>query len=90
MTSRDERFSGVKKKVLILRRVAAARAGEMIPEVEGTWPWGSSRKRVLSCLKGSKTTYTIIAIAEKQYKRSEKGPFLLYIGSLWVPPRKWN
>ena len=53
----------------------------MIPEVEGTRPWGPSSKRVPECLKGPKTTYTIIAIAEKQSKRSKKGPFSLYIGS---------
>ena len=53
----------------------------MIPEVEGIRPWGPSRKRVLKCIKGSKTTYTTIAVAEKQSKRSKKGPFLLYIGS---------
>ena len=38
----------------------------MILEVEGTRPWGPSKKRVPECLKGPKTTYTIIAIAEKQ------------------------
>ena len=53
----------------------------MIPEVEGTRPWGPSRKRVFGCLKGPKTTHTTIAIAEKQSKRSKKGPFSLYIGS---------
>ena len=57
------------------------RAGEVIPEVEGTRPRGPSRKRVSKCLKGPKTTYTTIAIAEKQSKRSKKGPFSLYIGS---------
>ena len=62
----------------------------MIPEVEGlpTMPWGPPRKRVPKCLKGPKTTYTTIAIAEKQSKRSKKGPFSLYIGSPLVPPRK--
>ena len=53
----------------------------MIPEVGGTRPWGPSRKRVPRCLKGPKTTYTTIAIAEKQSKRSKKDPFSLYIGS---------
>ena len=62
----------------------------MNPEVEGTSPWGPSRKRVLKCLKGPKTTYTPIAIAEKQSKRSKKGPFSLYIGSPRVLPRRWN
>ena len=46
----------------------------MIPEVEGTRPWGPPGKRVPRCLKGPKTTYTTIAIAEKQSKRSKKGP----------------
>ena len=55
----------------------------MIPEVEGTRPWGPSRKRVPECLKGPKATHTIIAIAEKRFKRSKKGPFSLYN---WVPP----
>ena len=67
-----------------------SRAGEMIPEVEGTRPWGHPRKRVAKCLKGPKTTYTTIAIAEKQSKRSKKGPFSLYIGPTLVLPRKWN
>ena len=53
----------------------------MIPEAEGTRPWGPSRKRALECLKSPKTTYTIIAITEKQFKRNKKGPFSLYIGS---------
>ena len=57
----------------------SARAGEMIPEVEGTRPWGPSRKRVPKCIKGPKTAYTTIAVAEKQSKRSKKGPFSLYI-----------
>ena len=51
------------------------RAGEVIPEVEGTRPRGPSRKRVPKCLKGPKTTYTTIAIAEKQSKRSKKCHF---------------
>ena len=46
----------------------------------GTRPWGLSRKKVLKCLKGPKTTYTTIAIAAKRSKRSEKGPFSLYLG----------
>ena len=53
----------------------------MIPEVEGTRPWGSSRKRVPKRIKGPKTTYTTIAVAEKQSKRSKKGLFSLYIRS---------
>ena len=47
----------------------------MIPKVEGTRPLGPSRKRVPKCIKGRKTTYTTIAVAEKQSKRSKKGPF---------------
>ena len=42
---------------------------------------GPSRKRVPKCIKGPKTTYTTIAVAEKQSKRSKKGPFSLYIRS---------
>ena len=38
----------------------------------GTRPWGPSRRRVPKCLKGPKTTYTTIAIAEKQSKRSKQ------------------
>ena len=41
---------------------------------------GALRKRVHKCLKGPKTTYTNIAVAEKQSKRSKKEPFSLYIG----------
>ena len=64
-----------------------SRAGEMIPEVEGTKPCPPPpRKRVPKCLKGPKTTYTTIATAEKQSKRSKKGPFSLYIGSPWSHP----
>ena len=51
----------------------------MIPEVEGTRPWGPSKKRVSKCIMGPKTTYTTIAVAEKQSKRIKKGPFSLYI-----------
>ena len=58
------------------------RAGEMIPEVEGTRSWGAPSKRVPTCLKGPKTTYTTIAIAEKQSKRSKKGLFRFTL----VPP----
>ena len=43
----------------------ACRAGEMIPEVERTRPWGPSKKRVPKCIMGPKTTYTTIAVAEK-------------------------
>ena len=50
----------------------------MIPEVEGTIPWGPSRKRVPKCLKGPQTTYATIVVAEKQSKRSKMGPFSLY------------
>ena len=57
----------------------------MIPEVEGTRPWGPSRKRVPKCIKGPKTIYTTIAVAEKQSKRSKKGPFSLGIGILGPP-----
>ena len=42
---------------------------------------GALEKRVPECLKWPKTTYTIIATAEKQSKKSKKGPFSLYIGS---------
>ena len=41
---------------------------------------GGPMKRVRKCLKGPKSTYTTIAIAEKQSKRSKKVPFSLYIG----------
>ena len=63
-----------------LRKTDPARAGEMIPEVRGTRPWGPPRKRVHKCLKGHKASCATIAIAEKQSKRSKKGPFSLYIG----------
>ena len=53
----------------------------MIQELGETRPWGPSRKRVPKCLKGPKTTYTTIEIAENSPKRSKKGPFLSYIGS---------
>ena len=54
----------------------------MIPEVEGTMPWGPSRKRVPKCIKGPKTTYTTISVAEKKVQEKQKGPiFVIY----WVP-----
>ena len=46
----------------------------------GTRTWGPSRKRVPKCLKGPKTTYKNIAIAEKQSKRSKNGPFCFILG----------
>ena len=52
----------------------------MIPEVRGTRPWGPSRKRAPKCLKGPKTTYTTIAIAEKQSKRSKRAHFRYTLG----------
>ena len=57
----------------------------------GTRPRGPPRKRVPKCLKGPKTTYTTIAIAEKQSKRSKKGPlthFVIYIGSFPGPTQE--
>ena len=80
----------LKGRVREARALPLGRTGEMIPEVEGTRPWGPPRKRVPMCLKGPKITYTTIAIAEKQSKRSKKGPFSVIY---WVPlvsPRKWN
>ena len=56
----------------------------MIPEVGGTRPWALEGKGP-KYLKGPKTTYTTIAIAEKQSKRSKKGPFLLYVYILGPP-----
>ena len=53
---------------LILIMGLYGKAGEMIPEVEGTRPSGPSRKRVPKCVKGPKTTDTTIRIAEKQSK----------------------
>ena len=54
----------------------------MIPDVEGTRSWEPSRKRVHKCFKGPKTTYTTIAISEKQSKRSKGLIFVIH----WVPP----
>ena len=55
----------------------------MIREVGGggTRYWGPSRKRVRKFLKEPKSTYTNIAIAEKQSNRSKKGPFCYIFGS---------
>ena len=52
----------------------------MIPEVEGTRPWGPPKKRVPKCLKGPKTTYTTIVNAEKQSKRSKRTHFSYILG----------
>ena len=41
--------------------------------------WGGGATK---CLKGHKTTNATMEIAEKQFKRSKKGPFSLYI---WSP-----
>ena len=77
--------------MMIYPHLVVGGAGEMIPEVEGTRPWGPSEERVLKCPKGPKPTYTTIAIAEKQPKRSKKGPiFAIGIFGPRVPPRKWN
>ena len=63
----------------------------MIPEVWGErLGSGPPRKRVLKCLKGPKTSYTTIAIAEKQSKRSKKGPFLLFRRRLSAKPESNN
>ena len=58
----------------------------MIPEVEGTRPWGPPRKMVPKCLKGPKITDTTIAIAEKQSKRSKKVHFRYILGPPWSLP----
>ena len=43
----------------------------MIPEVEGTRPWGPSRKRVPKYIKGPKTTYTtILKNSSREVKRA--------------------
>ena len=57
------------------------RAAEMIPEMGGLGLGGPSRKRAPKCRKGPKTTNATMTIAEKQFKRSKKDPFLSYIGS---------
>ena len=49
-------------------------------EVEGTRPWGPSRKRVPDCLKGRKTTYTIIVIAEKSPREVTRAHFRYILG----------
>ena len=51
----------------------------MIPEVEGTRPWGAPRKRVSKCIKGPKTTYTTIAVAEKNSPKEVKRAHFRYI-----------
>ena len=56
------------------------RAGEMIPEVRGTSPWGPSRKRVPKCLKGPETTYTTIAIAENSPREVKRAHFRYTLG----------
>ena len=54
----------------------------MSPEVGGGGlGLGAPEEKVPNCLKGPKTTYTTIEIAEKQSKINKKGPFSLYIGS---------
>ena len=65
---------------LSLSDCPASRAGEMIPEVEGTRPWGPSRKRVPKCIKGPKTTDATIAVTEKQSKRSKSAHFRYILG----------
>ena len=61
----------------------------MIREVGGLG-LGALEEKGPECLKGPKTTYTTLAIAEKQSKRGKKDPFSLYLESPRVPPRKWN
>ena len=67
---------------MLRNRDSLIRAGEIIREVEGTRPWGPSRKRVPKYLKGPKTTYTTIAIAEKTVKKVKRAHFVIYC----VPP----
>ena len=52
----------------------------MIPEVEGTRPWGSSRKRVPKCIKGPKTTFTTIAVAKSSPREVKMTHFRYILG----------
>ena len=52
----------------------------MITEVEGTRPWGPSRKRVLKCIKWPKTTYTTIAVAENSPREVKRAHFRYILG----------
>ena len=55
----------------------------------GTRP-GAPRKRVSKCLKGPKTTYTSISIAEKTVQEKQKGSIFVIYLSPRAPPRKLN
>ena len=57
------------------------RAGEVIPEVEGTRPWGPRGKGSPSVgIKGPKTTNTTNTVAEKQSKRRKRAHFCYILG----------
>ena len=52
----------------------------MILEVEGTRPWGPSRKRVPKCIKGPKTTYTTSAVAKNSLREVKRAHFRYILG----------
>ena len=56
------------------------RAGEMIPEVEGTRPWEPPRKRVPKCLKGPKTTNTTMNLLKNSQRELKRAHFRYILG----------
>ena len=66
--------------------IVTKRAGEMIPEVEGTRPWGPRGKGSPSVSKGPKQPMQLWQLLKKQFNRGKKGPFSLYFGSPGSPP----
>ena len=65
------------------------RAGEMIPEVEGTRPWGPRGKWSLSVSRGPKTPIQLLQLLKNSPKEVKRAYFRYILGSL-APPRRLN
>ena len=67
------------------------RAGEMIPEVEGTRPWGPRGKGSLSVSKGPKPPIQLLQLLKNSPREAKRAHFRYILGPLPpVPPRRWN
>ena len=56
------------------------RAGEMIPEVEGTRPWGPSRKRSPSVSNGPKPPIQILQLLKNSPRERKRAHFRYILG----------
>ena len=76
-------FESLRRSIFRSLLAGVARAGEMIPEVKGTRPWGPRRKVSPSVSKGPKPPIQLLQLL-KNPPREVKRPILLYL--YWVPP----